>query len=161
MKYYLSSIAFSLAITITACASTEQQSSQLITGEISTQEVLRYDSFSSHYNDYQLSQQQLMEIDNWPQDLSLTIYFGTWCHDSQREVPKFLKLFSYKPSLTKNLIALDYQKSDPAGLASDAGVKYTPTIVVKKGNTEIGRIIERPKRDIVTDITKMLTELEG
>ena len=91
-----------------------------------------------------------------PDDLVIDIYFATWCHDSQREVPRLLKALQTKPDIKINLVSLDYQKQEPTGRAAQAGVKFTPTFIVSREGKELGRIIERPKIDLVSDISAMI-----
>jgi thiol-disulfide isomerase/thioredoxin len=75
------------------------------------------------------------------------VLFGTWCHDSQREIPKLLRMLediNLKPEKI-SLIALDYDKNEPLNRGEMLGVKRTPTIIFYKDEIEIGRIEETPK----------------
>lgn len=47
--------------------------------------------------------------------ISVKILFGTWCHDSQREIPKLLKLLEDigMQSEMISLIGLNYNKNEP------------------------------------------------
>ena len=80
--------------------------------------------------------------------------FGTWCHDSQREVPRLLKTFDLSglevPKLT--LVAVDRKKTDPLGLAKQYGLRYTPTFILLNDGKELGRVIERPKTGLTQDL---------
>jgi len=111
----------------------------------------RYAVFSANYQRFQLSEQQQRDLNALPEDLSIEVYFATWCHDSEREVPKLLKALQHK-SYPISLVALDYQKQDPKGFAIKAGIQFTPTIIIKRNNKEIGRIVERPNVDLIADI---------
>ena len=77
----------------------------------------------------------------------LLVLFGTWCHDSQREVPRLLKLLEQSKvelnSLT--LVAVDYNKQDPQGLAEQFQLKYTPTFIVIDQSKEQHRVVEKPQ----------------
>ncbi len=138
------------------CASTHS-SEKLVVGEITAEQLIaEYQSFSSNFNAVKVSEQQQQQVANWPSDLVIEVYFGTWCHDSQREVPRLLKLLEYNKNISVKLIALDYQKSDPQGLAQAKGVKYTPTIIVYRDNKEVGRVVERPKESLSADISKAM-----
>ena len=62
------------------------------TGAINVQELLsHYELFDRKYQAFTLSETEQQVMSQWPDDLSIEIYFGTWCHDSQREVPRLLK----------------------------------------------------------------------
>ena len=126
-------------------------------GEISQQQLLRdHQSFQQSYQIVKLSGTDVTEINTWPRDLQVEVYFGTWCHDSQREVPKFLKILAESSNISTRLFGLDYAKSEPSGTAKSHDIKYTPTFIIYRNNKEIGRIIERPKVSLIADISAML-----
>ncbi|WNC71377.1 thioredoxin family protein [Thalassotalea psychrophila] len=121
-------------------------------GDISKQQLLESsEGFATNYYDYQLSEKELAAVEAIADKVSIKVFFGTWCHDSEREVPRLLQSFK-NSAASVSLIALDGDKSDPAGLAKQSKIKYTPTFVVYADNVEIGRIIERPKQSLAEDI---------
>jgi len=79
--------------------------------------------------------------------LSIKILFGTWCHDSQREIPKFLRFLENinMNSEMISLIGLNYQKNEPFNRGEIFKIKKTPTIIFFRNEEEIGRIEETPK----------------
>ena len=79
--------------------------------------------------------------------LSIKILFGTWCHDSQREIPKFLRFLENinMNSEMISLIGLNYQKNEPLNRGNIFNIKNTPTIIFFRNEEEIGRIEETPK----------------
>ena len=118
-----------------------------------------YADFNDNYQQFSLSEAEQNLVADWPKDLTVDVYFGTWCHDSVREVPKLIKILSGNKDIKLSLIALDHQKNDPEDLASVNKVKYTPTIIVYRDTDkkqEIGRIIERPKQSLIADINQFL-----
>jgi thiol-disulfide isomerase/thioredoxin len=142
-------------ITLSACANTDQATMAI--GEVNQQQLLHdYVSFDESYQNYKLTDDEVAEINRWPTDLHVEVFFGTWCHDSQREVPKFLKIITENNAISNQLFALDYQKSEPSGATLNKNIKYTPTFIVYRNNIEVGRIIERPKQSLTADITAML-----
>ena len=154
----ISSILFSFFIVVlSACANSESKSSGMVIGEIGQEQLLsEYQYFQQSYRMYNLSEEEILEIKRWPKGLHVEVYFGTWCHDSQREVPRFLKVLSENADMTSRLIGLDYNKSEPKGTAKIHDIKFTPTFSVYRDNKEIGRIIERPKISLTADISSML-----
>ncbi|KXJ50143.1 MAG: hypothetical protein AXW17_10705 [Colwellia sp. Phe_37] len=146
-----------ILFTITACANSNAEKNTMAIGEISQQQLIRdYDAFQQSYQAFALSEQEISVIKGWPNNLHIDIYFGSWCHDSQREVPRFLKVLAENSALSYRLIGLDYDKSEPNGSAKKHNIRYTPTFVVYQGSKEIGRIIERPKVSLTADISAML-----
>ena len=124
-------------------------------GDISQAELLeRHEVFKRNYDAYEVT----TGIDGLPGDLEVRILFGTWCHDSEREVPRMLKLLEASGVKQENirLIALDIRKEEPEGRAKALGVKYTPTFIFFTGGRELGRIIERPVDNLTQDVMALL-----
>ena len=120
-------------------------------GDISQAELLeRHEVFKRNYDAYEVT----TGIDGLPGDLEVRILFGTWCHDSEREVPRMLKLLAASGVKEENisLISLDIRKEEPKGRAKVMGVRFTPTFVFFSEGTELGRIIERPIVDLAHDL---------
>jgi len=129
-------------------------------GVISENKLLNdFSDFNQNFKEFSVSEQEREMIALWPETLKIDVYFGTWCHDSEREVPKLLKLLKANKHVTAKLIALDYQKQDPQHLAKESRIKYTPTIIIYLDGSkkeELGRIIERPNKSLVEDINQLL-----
>ncbi|MEM0515605.1 thioredoxin [Pseudoalteromonas sp. YIC-827] len=70
-----------------------------------------YKTFASAYDDFAPSNDELAQMHKL-KGKSLLVLFGTWCHDSEREVPRLLKLLALsKVELAKlELVAVDYNK---------------------------------------------------
>ena len=149
-------ISFTLVF-VSACANSQVEKNSMAIGEISQKQLMRdHQSFQQSYQIVKLSDAEVAEINTWPKGLQVDVYFGTWCHDSQREVPKFLKILAENSNISTRLFGLDYAKSEPSGAARSHDIKYTPTFIVYQNNKEIGRIIERPQVSLVADISAML-----
>ena len=125
-------------------------------GEISRDDLLNdYSAFSEEYDEYSPSKEELSTIKAL-QGKQVLVFLGTWCHDSKREVPRFLKLLdTAKVQLgSLKLVAVGYDKLDPAGLAKQYDLMYTPTIIVLDGEKELTRMIEKPKQSLALDLTQ-------
>ena len=116
----------------------------LLIGDITKEELFSSNTtFHKNYLSYQVNELE-MQVDQ--EGLSIKILFGTWCHDSQREVPKILKLLdeiNFQSNMI-SLIGLNYQKNEPLNRARIFNVKKTPTIIFFRHEKEIGRIVETP-----------------
>jgi thiol-disulfide isomerase/thioredoxin len=88
------------------------------------------------------------------------LFFGTWCHDSEREVPRLLKLLETAGLSDEKLtlVGLDYRKRDPEGRAVQFDIRYTPTAIIMREGIEVGRIVERPKTSLREEIIDILDE---
>ena len=90
----------------------------------------------------------------------LVIYFGAWCHDSERELPRLLALLKELPPtlVSYELYGLDKQKNDPANRARAHRITRTPTVVLETDNAEIGRIVEQPQQNWAEDLALVLEQ---
>ena len=75
------------------------------------------------------------------------MFFGTWCTDTHRELPRLIKILEAVkyPENKIKLIAVNRKKETPDGEDVPYNIKRVPTIIVKKYGREVGRIIEMPE----------------
>lgn len=92
-------------------------------------------------------------------DVDITIILGTWCHDSQREVPHFYKILSSVGANLKNVTLLAVDKDFKAeGLeVKSYGITNTPTFIFYRRGQEINRIVETPVISLEQDMHAILT----
>lgn len=88
----------------------------------------------------------------------MLVFLGTWCGDSKREVPRFLKIVDAAGITTDRitLLALDRKKTSPEGVEVRYVIERVPTFVFLKKETEIGRIVETPQTTLEGDILTIL-----
>jgi thiol-disulfide isomerase/thioredoxin len=94
------------------------------------------------------------------QDVTIKVFMGTWCEDSQREVPALYKIldatgFKYN---NFNILALTHDKEMPNGLEKGHTIEYVPTIIFIKNGDTLNRIVEYAHKTLEQD---MLTILQG
>ena len=87
-------------------------------------------------------------------------FMGTWCEDSQREVPSFYKILK---SIGINeeridMIAVSHDKDTPQGYEKELNIAYVPTFIFYKQEQELGRFVEYAQgatleEDILTIVT--------
>lgn len=90
--------------------------------------------------------------------VDITLFLGSWCKDSKREVPRFFKILDaadYNGDV--ELIAVDRRKKTPENLQKGKDIKRVPTMIFKKDGEEIGRIVEYPVESLEKDIQKILS----
>tara|TARA_B100001564_G_scaffold234071_1_gene197865 strand:- start:152 stop:655 length:504 start_codon:yes stop_codon:yes gene_type:complete len=126
-------------------------------GDIQIQKLFtEYPLFKLRYENYVVTDQiNLSDLD----DISVVIMFGTWCHDSKREVPRMLRILDAAGlTLEKiSLIGVDINKQEPNGRGKFYNLKNTPTLILLKNGKEVGRIIERPKISLEADLINLMT----
>ncbi len=86
------------------------------------------------------------------------VFFGAWCGDSKRDVPRFLKIADTTgiPPSKVTLYSLDRTKTSPDGLTDRYGIQFVPTFIVLKGGAEVGRITEFPQVSVEADLLTIL-----
>jgi thioredoxin 1 len=105
-----------------------------------------YPTFQAQYDDYEVD--GLLSV--MVAELRVEVLFATWCHDSEREVPRLLKILETAgvESSAVELVALDFNKTEPKGRAVSKDLQYTPTFIFSVRDEEIGRIVERPNESL-------------
>lgn len=91
------------------------------------------------------------------------VFLGTWCSDSRREVPRFLKVADragIPPAMVK-LYALDRSKKSDDGISERYGIQRLPTFIFLKDGKELGRIVEAPARTLEEDMVTILAKAGG
>ena len=125
-------------------------------GTIEIEELFsKYSVFKIGYDNYVPSKLSSLKYD----DINIIVFFGTWCHDSKRELPKALKIFNEIGINNENieLIAVGLDKKEPQGRATKLNLMHTPTIIFFRESKEIGRIIEKPVRSLEEDIKSIIS----
>jgi hypothetical protein len=114
--------------------------------------------FNSEFDNYTVDSVALKDVSDKLKDVKITIVLGTWCSDSRREVPRFLKILDYLPFEQKNLalICVDRNKTTPTGEVEKLDIKFVPTFIFYKNDLEIGRIVETPKETLEKDLLKIV-----
>jgi len=93
-------------------------------------------------------------------DVKVKVFLGTWCGDSKREVPRFIRLWN-DLGLDEDqldIIALyngDKTKQGPNGEEIGMGIHRVPTFIFERDGAEIARIVEEPVTDLQTDIAQI------
>jgi thiol-disulfide isomerase/thioredoxin len=102
----------------------------------------------------------LLKIDR--DDLTIKIVMGSWCPDSRREVPRFMKILDIWqfPAEMITFIGVDNAKLSPVGEYDKLDIQRVPTFIIYKKNIEIGRIIENPVTSLEQDMVNILTRIE-
>ncbi len=88
------------------------------------------------------------------------VFLGTWCPDSKRQVPHFLKAADsagISPSRIK-LYALDRTKQSSDGMSQRYKIERIPTFIFLKEGKEVGRIVETPQLSMEEDMLAILAK---
>jgi thiol-disulfide isomerase/thioredoxin len=97
------------------------------------------------------------------QPTEIVLFYGTWCSDSHREIPRFLKIMEMADN--RNLTVTEYevnrQKKDALGKFEMFGVEFVPTFIMMRNGKELGRIVERPEKSLAEDLAAIISVENG
>ncbi len=95
-------------------------------------------------------------------DKKITIFMGTWCGDSRREVPRVLQMLDCCnfPAQQLQMIMVSNQdstyKQSPLHEESGRNIVRVPTMTIEEAGKEKGRIVEYPvvslERDMLSNL---------
>ncbi|MFA5803211.1 MAG: thioredoxin family protein [Melioribacteraceae bacterium] len=116
--------------------------------------------FNSEYDNYTPDSAEVLKLSKVINDVKITIVMGTWCSDSRREVPRFLRILDKTNYNFQNLtlICVDRKKTTPGGLVEKLDIKLVPTFICIKDDKEIGRIVETPKETLEKDLALIVVK---
>lgn len=118
--------------------------------------------FDPMYKSYKPDEAALKTIQENIKDYEIVMFMGTWCADSQREVPKFYKLLELSDyDLSRLQVkAVSEDKTLPNDGQKEYNVMYVPTIIFLKDGEEIGRFVEYSNEELEEDIAKIVSGQE-
>jgi len=124
---------------------------------------LQTEPFASWYeanrHEYQPNPETISTLKPLLKEVHITLLLGTWCKDSQREVPRFVKILEeagYSPG-TVEVIAVNREKTTPGQFESGLELLQVPTFIFYRNGEELGRIVEFPIEDLESDVLKILS----
>ena len=117
-----------------------------------------YAAFQAEYDTARVAKEFIPLIRSTSAGVTVTVFFGPWCSDSKREVPRFLKVADAAgmADSTIRLYALDRTKKSADGLSEKYGIEKVPTFIVMKQGEEVGRIVESPNVSMEADLLTIL-----
>lgn len=76
----------------------------------------------------------------------LQVVLATWCGDSRQHVPRLLKAIerANNPNISVVLTGIGPEFLSPMDVVQDANITNVPTVIVHRGDSEIGRFVETP-----------------
>ncbi|MEX0996126.1 MAG: thioredoxin family protein [Flavobacteriaceae bacterium] len=141
--------------------STEEEELPILLGkqEITAIKSAPYSSWFMENYKYSPNQKVLGSLKEALEDKKMTIFMGTWCEDSQRQVPALMNILDAIKYDNSNitLITMSEDKDTPDGLEEGFDIQYVPTIILYDGENEMGRIVEYPVESLEADLLKIAT----
>ena len=111
---------------------------------------------------YNLDESTAEKIKPLIKNFEITVFMGTWCEESQKDIPGFFKLYDYIKADNEKiqLIGMSEQKTTPQNYEKGLEIFNVPTYIFKKNGKEINRIVEFPVETLEKDIFKILSGQE-
>jgi len=133
----------------------EEEGSKMLVGEIEADylESKRFSWYDTEMDAYSPDSEIITQLEKELIGKDITVFMGTWCEDSQREVPRFAKLLSqinFDGSL--KMYALSRDKDTPEGVEKDRNIEYVPTIIISENGEELGRVVESTQDSLEKDL---------
>lgn len=144
------------------CMENQTTLSDDLLGKISKSNLQKapFDSwFTTGFNSYKPDMATISELKKYAKDTEITIFMGTWCEDSQHQVPGFYKILGEAGFSEKNitLIAMDRNKKTPEKFEDGKNITNVPTFIISRNGKEIHRIVESPVETLEKDALKILS----
>ena len=81
--------------------------------------------------------------------VEVLVYYGSWCSDSRREVPRFLRIMEKGgfPGCRIRFYAVDRTKKSPDGLTEKYAIEKVPTFLFFRDGKEMDVTYRLPKYD--------------
>tara|TARA_B100001248_G_scaffold17864_1_gene11842 strand:- start:10 stop:579 length:570 start_codon:yes stop_codon:yes gene_type:complete len=133
------------------------EGNEILLGEINIGQLKEYTKNWS--NSYNPKTDILKKIKPLIKKKGMVLIMGTWCEDSEREIPGLIKILeSVNYDTTKmRIIAVDENKKTPNFIEKDYDLINIPTIIFYDNKNEINRIVEFPIKSIEEDILDILS----
>lgn len=137
------------------------EGNEILVGKVSTAQMKYYTRawMDLEYDRYPTNSELIQQLIPLLKGKQLTLLMGTWCEDSQREVPGMLKILDQVeyPTEALQIIAVDEDKSTPDQLEKAFNLLNVPTLIIAENGREINRIVEFPIESLEKDLLAILT----
>lgn len=167
---YISTLALVVALGVSAFGQTFNQETTLndrsyVIGKF-TKEKLETGTYAEWFTPnleaYEPKSETIQFLKEALPEYTITLFMGTWCGDSRREVPRFYKILEDIDFPMERLTAValhpgrEQTKQSPGGEEQGLNIHRVPTFIVFKEGKEIGRIVEEPRVSIEADLAAIL-----
>ncbi|GAB5400664.1 MAG: hypothetical protein Aureis2KO_22490 [Aureisphaera sp.] len=114
--------------------------------------------FAENYNLHVLDSTSVDSLAPLLKDVTIKTFMGTWCEDSQREVPALFKILDQVDYNDENveMIAMTHEKTTPQEFEKDLNIEYVPTIIFYRDGKELNRIVEYAQETLEKDMIAIL-----
>ncbi|RRO18853.1 thioredoxin [Flavobacteriaceae bacterium 14752] len=139
-----------------------------LVGELKKEDILSSEHkkwFDENYDNYKPQPETIEQLKHLfkNNNFNIEVYFGTWCSDSQREIPRLLKLLEKSGFNFNNLKLVGVDRSKIVPNISEKkqealNITNVPTIIVYQNNKEINRFVEYAQESLEKDLLKIFSK---
>ena len=117
--------------------------------------------YYEYYHNYVVDEVIISKVPALTENIKITIVLGSWCIDSKKQVPAFLKIIDMLDFNYENItiIGVDRNKKSKTANIDNLYIEYVPTFIFYRDEKEIDRIIESPVETLEMDILKILSKI--
>lgn len=118
--------------------------------------------FKKNYSNYKPNNAVISQLKNKLPKYTITLFMGTWCGDSKREVPKFYKILEEANFPMERLTSIavsnekDTYKQSPGGEHEGLNIHRVPAFILYEEGKEINRIVEHPIISLEEDLLNII-----
>ena len=115
--------------------------------------------FNPGYEDYKPNSEVMEKLKPLIKDVEITLFMGTWCTDSHRDVPHLYKILdelNFDESKLQ-VYGTSEEKTTPEGYENDKNIIQVPTIIFYKNGKEMNRIVEYSFYTLEQDMLDILS----
>jgi tetratricopeptide (TPR) repeat protein len=119
--------------------------------------------FITNYKDYQPNTALINKLVLELKTYNITLFMGTWCGDSKKEVPRLYKVLESCdfPMEQLTVVAVSSEshmyKQSPQHEEAGLNIHRVPTVILYKEGKEVNRIVEHPIKSFEEDIQNIIT----
>jgi thiol-disulfide isomerase/thioredoxin len=131
------------------------------TGWVPAAELVRapeHGDFRERYDTVKVEEPVVGMLQQLSADVDVIVFYGSWCGDSRREVPRFLRIVE-KGGFVKERVryyGLDRTKKSSDGLTDQYEIERVPTFILLRSGKELGRVVELPRTTLEGDMVEIL-----
>lgn len=116
--------------------------------------------FHGTYLKYNPKEPMLEKLQPLLENVTIKAYIGTWCMDSQRELPRFFKILDATrfPYANLEMISLREDKTGLDNQAKTDSITAVPTFIFYRQGKEVGRIVETAYPTLEMNMVTVLSE---
>ncbi|MEK9604560.1 MAG: thioredoxin family protein [Flavobacteriaceae bacterium] len=114
--------------------------------------------FNQEYDKITIDPNWGKDLRPYLKDLEIKIFMGTWCEDSQREIPHFFKLLDQLEFDQNNIkiYAMSEEKTTPQNFEKGLEIYNVPTLIFLKNGNEMNRFVEFPVNSMEIDLAQII-----